>query len=381
MSSLPVSTPHATDYIAVPEVHPRAPLHLGRFFARCLQELTWPRVLVVVVFCAMYGGVLSTNPATGGLPESIQSYLLGVARALACFLPTFLVISVVANFAPKQPFARALVLAMVVALAVALGFVAMTGVEQVMVHWKFAESGHFSVLPLVMTGWLGLAIYLVHERDQAAARALDEEAEYRLDLGRQMSEAQLQVLQSQIEPHFLFNCLAHVRRLYRIDPRAGRAMMRHLSRYLGTAFAALREPGIELSRDLDLAVTYLNIQHIRMGARLEFVVDVPAEAMAAQVPPMTITTLVENSIKHGLSPLLEGGTVTIVARAERETLTIQISDTGRGFQASLGGGVGLANIRARLSMLHGAAASLTLLENAPRGVTATIVVPTQALSK
>jgi LytS/YehU family sensor histidine kinase len=224
-------------------------------------------------------------------------------------------------------------------------------------------------------GWLGVAIGLMQERDKVAEQALHDEAEQKLDLGRQMSEAQLRVLQSQIEPHFLFNTLAHVRRLYQTDPRAGRAMMRHLSSYLGVALPAMREIGIALGQDLELAVAYLNVQQIRMGTRLTFEVDVPAKLRDARIPPMTLTTLVENAIKHGLSALPEGGTVRIDARLHADTLNIQVSDTGQGFQASLGPGVGLANIRARLEMLYGTAAQLSLSQNAPRGVTATIVVP------
>ena len=98
--------------------------------------------------------------------------------------------------------------------------------------------------------------------------ALQDEAEHQLNLGSQMSEAQLQVLQSQIEPHFLFNSLAHVRRLYHTDSNAGRSMLRHLSSYLSATHTAMRESGIPLRQDVELAVAYLNIQQIRMGSRL-----------------------------------------------------------------------------------------------------------------
>ena len=112
-----------------------------------------------------------------------------------------------------------------------------------------------------------------------------------------------------------------------------------------------------------------------MGSRLAFEIDVPAKLRGAPVPPMMLTTLVENAIKHGLSPLLEGGIVRIGAHLDGDALTIHVADTGQGFQANLGVGVGLANIRARLAMLYGAAAQLSLSQNLPRGVTATIVVP------
>lgn len=347
-----------------------------RFLVRCVQGLTWRRVGVVVVFCAIYGAVLSHDPTNGGPPHSVATYLLGLAVALTYFLPVFLVVAVAANFAPKRLTPRAIVLGLVVVAGATVGFYLMTIVLGAVAGYDVKPPTHArSPLGLLAIGWVGLAIMLLQERDAAAALATHEAAEHRLDLGRQMSEAQLQVLQSQIEPHFLFNSLAHVRRLYQTDPRAGRAMMRHLSRYLSAAQPALRQTSIGLGHDLELAVAYLGIQKIRMGSRLAFEIDVPDEAREARVPPMMITTLVENAIKHGLSPLPEGGMVRIVARLDGSALRIRVSDTGQGFQASLGTGVGLANIRARLGMLYGASGELSLHQNMPRGVTAAIVVP------
>jgi sensor histidine kinase YesM len=223
--------------------------------------------------------------------------------------------------------------------------------------------------------WIGLGIHLFREREDAAEQALHDELERKLLLERQASEAQLQMLQSQIEPHFLFNSLAHVRRLYRTDPATGRAMLRYLSSYLGAAEPLIRERGITLGQDLELAVAYLNIQRLRMKERLEFDVDVPHAIRPTIVPPMMLTTLVENAIKHGLSPLPEGGKVRIRAREDGGYVCICVADTGQGFQASLGSGVGLANVRARLSVLHADAASLSLSQGTPHGITATVVVP------
>ena len=368
--------------IAVPSAGPAWLLTgVRRFVVRCVQGVTWSRVGAMIVFCAIYGGLLSQNPKTGGAPQSAGAYLTGVAAALTHFFPVFLAVTMTANFAPRRLLPRAVVLGLAAALGVALGYGATIGVREVLVGWMgwtIEPARHnASALPLILTGWVGLAIYLLQEHDQAAAQALHDEAEHQLDLARQMSEAQLQVLQSQIEPHFLFNSLAHVRRLYQTDPRAGRAMMRHLSSYMFAALPAMRESAIDLGQDLDLAIAYLNVQQVRMGARLGFEIDVPVELRQARVPPMMITTLVENAIKHGLSPLPRGGTVRIDARPGGDTLRIQVSDTGQGFQASQGAGVGLANIRARLAMLHGAAGQLSLSRNTPCGVTATIVVPAQ----
>jgi sensor histidine kinase YesM len=319
---------------------------------------------------------MSLNTQTGGIPQSWAAYLTGFAAALALFFTAFLTVIVAANFAPDRPVPRAIVLGLAVAGGLMLGYWVMSGTQEAMANWHSEKLQHVGTpLPLLLIGWLGLAIYLFQEREQAAHQALQDEQERRLELDRQMSEAQLQVLQSQIEPHFLFNSLAHVRRLYQTDARAGRAMLQHLSRYLSATQQAMRGNDIALGQDLELAIAYLTIQQIRMGSRLAFEIDVSAEVREARVPPMTVTTLVENAIKHGLSPLLEGGIIRIGAHRDGDALTINIVDTGQGFQANLGVGVGLANVRARLAMLYGAAAQLSFSQNLPRGVTATIVVP------
>jgi sensor histidine kinase YesM len=347
-----------------------------RFFARCVQGLTWRRVAVVTAFSAIYGAVLSLNPATLGPPQSLTAYATGFVAALTYFLPVFLIVTVTANFAPRQVLQRVLLLASTVVVGIAIGYYLVTGMQELIVAWHVEPPRHTRApMVLLLLCWLGLAVILLMERDLEAGRALLECEERRLNVGRQVAEAQLRVLQSQIEPHFLFNSLAHVRRLYRANPRAGRAMIRDLSRYLSTALPALREAGISLGEDVDLAIAYLNIQKIRMGERLAFEVDIAPGARGARVPPLMITTLAENAIKHGLSPLPEGGMVRVVARRNASTARIEVSDTGQGFQSSQGAGVGLANIRGRLATLHGQPAELSLSHNTPRGVIATIVVP------
>lgn len=374
LSNLRTAATVGTEF--TPALEPPTLVAARQFVARCMQGLTWRRTGVVVAFCLIFATVLSLDPRTGGAAHSLAAYLMGVTAALTYFLPGFVLVTIAANFAPRNLALRAVVLALTALVGLTVGFYLIPTLREVMIAVHFDAPPHIrSPLALVAMGWLGIAIMLFQERDDAAAGALHESAQYQLDLARRMSEAQLQVLQSQIEPHFLFNSLAHVRRLYQTDPRAGRTMMQHLSRYLSAAQPALRQASIALGHDIDLVVAYLEVQKIRMGPRLEFEIDVPDEAREARVPPMMITTLVENAIKHGLSPLPGGGTVRIVARLHGQILSIRISDTGQGFQTNVGTGVGLANIRARLAMLYGTAAELSLHRNLPRGVMATVVVP------
>jgi signal transduction histidine kinase len=226
-----------------------------------------------------------------------------------------------------------------------------------------------------MLSGLLAAIYVFYVR---AIKTEDESRRQelrRIDLERQMSEARLKVLEAQIEPHFIFNALANVQRLFETDPAAGNAMLRQLSRYLSAALPRMREAESTLGREVELATAYLSVQQIRMGRRLVFDIDVPDGLTSATIPPMMLTTLAENAVRHGLGPLPEGGYLRISARAQGDLLRLQVADTGRGFEAHAGAGVGLANIRARLAAQYGAHARLAITRNSPRGVTATIVLP------
>jgi len=202
----------------------------------------------------------------------------------------------------------------------------------------------------------------------------------RAALEREMAEARLQVLQAQIEPHFLFNSLANVRRLYAIDHGAGREMLEKLMRYLEVALPRIREGTTNLAGDAALIEAFLHVQQVRMGPRLEFSVDIPASLRTHPIPPMMLLTLVENAIKHGVSPSERGGFVRVGAHLDGNQLVVAVADTGVGFPQGSGGGTGLANIRARLLAQFGTQARLVLEHNDLGGVTATISLPRAAMT-
>jgi LytS/YehU family sensor histidine kinase len=153
-------------------------------------------------------------------------------------------------------------------------------------------------------------------------------------------------------------------------------MLDRVCDYLRATLPQMRGEGATLGRELDLASSYLDVQKVRMGTRLAVAIDVPAGLCQLPFPSMMLLTVVENAVKHGLSPLPDGGAIAISARVHDGTLRVTVTDSGKGFSAAKGAGVGLSNIRARLSSLYGSAASLTLLPNAPRGIVAAIAIPT-----
>jgi sensor histidine kinase YesM len=190
-----------------------------------------------------------------------------------------------------------------------------------------------------------------------------------------MVEARLQLLQAQIEPHFLFNSLASVKRLYEKEPEKGRSLLRNLGDYLRVAISRARLRDAHLAEEVALARSFLAICEVRMGERLRVRIDLPAELESALVPPLMVGTLVENAIKHGIGPRASGGTVRVTARRHGSVLEVEVADDGVGFRARSGHGIGLANIRARLATLFADSASLELAGGPGGGVTATMRLP------
>jgi sensor histidine kinase YesM len=241
--------------------------------------------------------------------------------------------------------------------------------------WFFGTWPRYALL-----GFLFTAVFVYYRRREEHEAATRQAELDRARSDAQMDEARLQMLQAQIEPHFLFNTLANVRRLYQTDPAAAESMLENLMRYLAVALPQMRAADSTLSREAALIESYLNIQRIRMGRRLAYEIDIPEPLRDAAVPPMMLLTLVENAIKHGLSPLSEGGLVRVSAEVDGRQLRLQVADSGQGFTKTLGGGTGLANTRARLAAMYGRAAQLSLGSNRPRGVTATIALPYAAVT-
>jgi sensor histidine kinase YesM len=231
-------------------------------------------------------------------------------------------------------------------------------------------------LGLVLVGSLAVAPIYLRRRRQAAARDLRDAKLRRVNAERQETEARLQSLQAQIEPHFLFNTLAHILRLHQVDAPRGRAMLQSLTEYMRSALPQMRgQKDFTLGNELALARAYVNVQQIRMGERLRVEIDVPAALMQARVPPMTVLTLAENAVKHGLGPKGEGGTLRIEASLQGEVLEVAVCDDGVGLRLGAGTGHGLSNTRSRLAAAYGSRAALEIGNRPAGGVRAVLSLP------
>jgi sensor histidine kinase YesM len=182
---------------------------------------------------------------------------------------------------------------------------------------------------------------------------------------KQLVQAQMRMLQAQIEPHFLFNTLANIQSLINRSPERANLMMDNFIAYLRQTLSASRAQEGTVKQELDLLKNYLELIKIRMGDRLQYAIDVDDAIANSPLPPMLLQPLVENAIKHGLEPKVEGGRVSVRATRAGDRIRFDIEDNGLGFSDRAGDGVGLTNLRERLAVLYDRQATLTISDARP----------------
>jgi signal transduction histidine kinase len=350
------------------------------FWRGALSGLT-PKVIAIVaalLFIRMLSGTVerviyaANNQELGAW---FWNLLVGCGYLFTMAAPMLIIIIATANLGPQHGPKRAAALTAAVILS--------AGAGSLLRRWLGGIASWEDTLEMLSYVWpryalLGGMLTVVGEfyrREVASIKAMQQAEIDSVAFEREMAEARLQVLQAQIEPHFLFNTLANVRRLYDKDPAAGAKMLENLMRYLEIALPRMRDSESTLERDAGLVEAFMRIQQIRMGQRLAFSIDIPLQLRAHPVPPMMLLTLAENAIKHGVNPSRNGGLVRMTARADGDRLILSVADTGVGFEPGSGAGTGLANIRARLAAQFGDRARLALENNELGGVTATIALP------
>ena len=199
-----------------------------------------------------------------------------------------------------------------------------------------------------------------------------------LEAEKRASEAQLRLLQAQMEPHFLFNTLANVLTLIDSDTARAKSMLESFTDYLRSSLGSMRRSDSTLGQELELAEAYLRLLQLRMDNRLRFRVEVDADVRRATLPPLLLQPLIENAIVHGLEPKIEGGEICIAAHVDGNSLVLTVADDGLGPEVQArhrpGNGVAVENIRQRLAAHFGAAGSLTLAGRQP-GTLATLRLP------
>lgn len=326
----------------------------------------WLLLLVRVVVIAVAAAALSFATLPGGYLFHLQITLVYVASSV-------LVGRLLGWNRPDFGLWRVLLVCVLAAL-----------VGGAFLSWQLARHGTEVSLPmLVVASLIGCAFCLFfHARDSQVRlwAQLAEQARLTAEQQRLLAESQLRALQSQIEPHFLFNTLANLGALITSDSQRATALLELLTRLLRTSLVASRDPLRPLADELTLVETYLAIQQIRLGDRLRYRLQCqPDVDPATPFPPLLLQPLVENALSHGIEALPAGGEVSVSVSRRDGQLLLSVEDSGGGFgHGDSGHGLGLSNVRQRLAALFGERGRLTLSERPAGGVRAQLEVPCAA---
>jgi sensor histidine kinase YesM len=205
---------------------------------------------------------------------------------------------------------------------------------------------------------------------------ISDEKVRRLESEKSAMEAELKLIQSQMEPHFLFNTLSNVLGLIDADADRARRMLQSFTTFLRSSITTARERTVTLEQEMSVVKSYLDVYAIRMGERLTYRIDMPEDLRACRIPPLSIQPLVENAVKHGLEPQVQGGDISVRVERTGDNVRISVIDTGKGIaEKTVGRGIGIDNIKKRLELLYGLRGRLWFEENLPSGVRVIVEIP------
>ncbi|GEK12111.1 sensor histidine kinase [Aliivibrio fischeri] len=328
-------------------------------------------LLITTVFCVVIAMMTSNIWPSPFYEHIIISLGYGYSAVLCSF--------VLENNFPTLKKAYSTVLAMV--LSITLGtFHASLWLN------KYDDFATLEALqPIVLLGLIFTAIcfYYFHatEKTMIAEQALALSKRKQLEQEKALVLSQLSQLQSQIEPHFLFNTLANISALIELDSNKAKLMLEKLTDLLRGSLKTNRNPLITVEQEVELLNAYLSIQQIRLGGRLTYEIDNQI-IEPISLPPLLIQPLVENAITHGIEPSAQGGQLMVQFKQENNQFIVVISDNGIGLESvspSKGHGMSLNNIKQRLHDLFDGSASVRITENKDGGVNAELMIPSDKL--
>ena len=349
-------------------------------FSRSLARVfAWSRLRFTLITASIIGFIIS-------LPNETATTIV-MLRAVMVGLAAMIMFGLFEQWPRKLPRRVARSVLQLVSIVVVIPFAGMFAYsvtihdyEQFTDDEKRAMAIGYATLTitgLLLAPWIAVGAMLkqrdLFAREQALAFQLE-----RSQLERNALDARLRLLQAQVEPHFLFNTLANVQALVDAgSPHASRVLA-SLIAYLRAAVPRMHDAATTLDQELQLVRAYLDVMQMRMPDRLQFSLHVDAAANALPCPPMTVLTLVENAVRHGIDPSEDGGRIDIDVRMRDSRCLIRVSDTGIGLHSTSDGlGTGLSTLRERLRLAYGGSAQLRLLAAEPHGVCAELDLPAQ----
>lgn len=358
------------------------PLERARLLAFCVKYrgerlwLTLTQIVTVSSLCALLAYAL--------FPQLSLVTLLLVSNLIGAGLVVFMLI---VYFSHSMMFGKPVHLVMFMMICASVGgisgalggaaeqgFTLMQAMEQkwVVIIAATLAAGLLIALPVTLMGAIRNREYKRFNTD------LELKAE-RHRAAHELSESRLRLLHAQIEPHFLFNTLGAVQQLAEKGAPDAARLTASLIAFLRASLAEMRSEHVTLGADFALLEAYLQVMKARLGARLDYTLDLPQDLFQVTIPSMMLLTLVENAIKHGIEPSLQGGRIDVTSAADATRLQLTVRDSGPGLGSAQGSppgsGHGLANVRARLNLLYGDGAALTVVDGDECGVVAVLTLP------
>ena len=235
--------------------------------------------------------------------------------------------------------------------------------------------GGLIFIGLLFAPWIAIGAILRQREARAREQAFAFELE-RSELERKALDARLRLLQAQVEPHFLFNTLANVQALVEAQSPHASKVLASLVAYLRAAVPRMESSSTTLEQELELVRAYLDLMQMRMPDRLQYALQVDPAAKSLVCPPMTLLTLVENAVRHGIDPSETGGRIDATVSVRDGRCLVCVTDTGIGLKSQNRGlGTGLSRLRERLQLTFGGNVELNLTETSPHGVRAELSFP------
>jgi sensor histidine kinase YesM len=324
-----------------------------------------------------FGACLLADAATDGdsLPwPQLLAYSLGVAWIWAALTPIVLWVTWNAVFTAGERTRSILIHALT---GSAFVLVSITLQSALALELRIDASGSSLLLPRIENSLLAYGALGVLGQAARYFTLLKTRQVHASELEARLARTHLQLLRMQLQPHFLFNTLNTVAELVHSDPETADQMITRLGRLLRLSLDHAGHQVVPLRQEIDFLRMYVEIEQVRFQDRLQIVWNVAADTLDAAVPTLLWHPVLENAIRHGVTPLAGRGRIVIASRREGEDLVLEIRDNGRGLPEGkvLREGVGLRNIRERVGQLYGPKARFTLVPGSDGGTVATLRLP------
>ena len=345
------------------------------------QILAWRRVRFTLIVATTFGLMLSIG--------SQALTVIVLARAIMLGMAILFMFGLFEQWPRQLPRwlsrwgLQLLGIVIVIPFAAFFAYWITTGGDPQLDNDKLRQMGYaqLCMTALLFAPWIAVGAMIrqreAFARDQALAFDLEKS-----ELERKALDTRLRLLQAQVEPHFLFNTLANVQALVEAGSPQASSVLKSLIAYLRAAVPRIHEVATTLGQELELVRAYLELMQMRIPDRLRFTLHIEPAASPLQCPPMTLLTLVENAVRHGIDPSEEGGRIDVDVWLRDGRCHVRVTDTGIGLQQKTGGlGTGLSTLRERMQLAFGGDAQLQLTEVQPHGVCAELEFPARQETK